>query len=57
MNLELLKSGLTDLSVLSTIISDTIDGMDDKATAEKLTEILNYLDCAAEKLGDVVGED
>ncbi len=57
MDLELLKRGLTDLSVMSTILSDTIDGMDDEATAEKLTEILNYLDCAAEKLGDIIGED
>lgn len=36
MDLELLKSGLTDLSVLSTIISDTIDGMDDGATVKTI---------------------
>lgn len=57
MDLELLKSGLTDLSVMSTILSDTIDGMDDKATAEKLTVALNFLDCAIENLSDVIDDD
>lgn len=57
MDFELLKNGLTDLNTLSTIISDTIDGMTDEATAEKLTEILNFLDCAAEKLGDIIEND